>query len=132
MKKYIKHFITGGIGLLIALLVANSKDLFTQTEPVKIFHILTDAFTVPGVLFAGVGLVIVTVNGGSVDMLAYGMRSFFNFFKHKMERNTESFYDYRKRRESKKMAYWYLLIVGLIYLGIALIMYYFYSKNYIG
>ncbi len=131
MKKYYKYLITTIIGLLMALLIMVSKDIFNKTEPVEIFHILSDAFFVPGIMLTGFGLLVMASNGGTFDMLVYGTKLFFGLFKPVWEKNNESFFEYREKKRSKKKSYGYLIIVGVGFIIVTIIMYYFYYKFYI-
>ena len=54
MKKAKKYLITAGIGLAFVALIIWSKDIFSQTAAVDVFHILCDAFCVVGVVLTTV------------------------------------------------------------------------------
>ena len=128
MKAWVKYVIVLLIGFLMAYCVASSKNVFAQSEPVMIFHILSDSFIVPGVLLSGFGLLIFVSNEGAFDILTYGVRSFLGFFKKNPKREYETFYDYKVSRASKKLRFGTVLVCGLFFLLIAVIMYYIYSK----
>ena len=115
-------------GLLIVAAIVFAKDLFAQTNPQTIFHILTDAFFVAGVLITATGLLIFTSNEGSFDMLVYGVSSFVDIFRKTSQKKYETYFDYKESRQDKKVSFGYLLICGAIYLAIAFIMYYFYRR----
>ena len=86
------------------------------------FHIMCDAFFVPGVIFTGFGLLVVASNGGAFDMLAYGTMSLIAlFYRNPAKRKYPTFYDYRQSKEDKKTRYWHLLISGLIFIFISVI-----------
>ena len=55
MKKYI---ITAAAGLAFVVLFILGKGIFNQTTPSAVFHILCDAFFVPGVCITGFGLLV--------------------------------------------------------------------------
>ncbi len=128
MKTFLKYFITLLVGLLFALSIMFTKDLFSQTNPAKIFHILCDAFFVVGVVITGMGLLIFTSNEGAFDMMIYGVRSFFDLFRKNPSKKYPTFYDYRTSREDKKIKFGFMLTCGVFYIAVSLVMYYFYTR----
>ena len=128
MKRFGKYLITLAFGLAIAMIVLISKDVFSQTQAVKIFHILTDAFFVAGVVITSAGLLVFSSNEGTFDMLVYGVGSFFDMFRKVSKKKYETFYDYRVAHEEKKIKFGFICIVGLFLLAISGIMYLFYCK----
>ncbi len=128
MKNLMKYGITLLVGLGIAFLILLSKDLFAQTELVNVFHILSDAFFVVGVVITGLGLLVFSSNEGTFDMLIYGMDSFLDIFRRKSTKKYATFYDYRASRADKKIGFGFLLICGLIFLAIAAVMYLLYRQ----
>lgn len=128
MKTLKRILITLAIGLVFVLIIAVSKNVFNQTEPDVIFHILSDSFFAIGVVITGFGLLVVATNGGTFDMLVYGCRTFFSLFRRNSVRKYADFYEYRTAREKNKYNPAFLLIAGLIIVAIAIIMYLFYNK----
>lgn len=128
MKKYWKYLITFVVGLLMGLCVFLIKDAFSFAEKEKIIEVLIDATFVPGILMVCFGLLILSANEGTFDMLIYGTKQFFNMFRKKYHRKeAQSFYDYRKAKSENKNDFLYLIFVGIFYLllsGLFLIIYY--------
>ncbi|MDD6302451.1 MAG: DUF3899 domain-containing protein [Bacillales bacterium] len=122
MNKSLKYVITAFIGLSISFAFCLIDRIFTKTSLVDIFHILTNAFFVPGVLLACFGLLVISTNGGTFDMLAYGAIMFFSLFTRGVKRKYKTFYDYRLSKADRKIEFAYLLVVGVIMIGISLIM----------
>ena len=54
MKKIIKYIIIIALGLLTALYIAHTKEIFEQTDKKTIYHILHDSLVVPGVIISGI------------------------------------------------------------------------------
>lgn len=124
MKKYI---ITSSIGLVVAILIVLSKDIFSQSEATKVYHILCDAFFVPGVCITCFGLLVFTSNEGTFDMIVYGTKKFFSLFKKDMSNEKhKTFYEYRVAQHEKKFSFAYLLYVGLAFIVISLVFLIFY------
>ena len=98
MKKIIKYIIVIGIGLVIAFLIALSKDVFNVTDKKTIYHILSDSFMVPGVITAGMGLLIYVSDQGVFDGIVYGIMAFMNMFSPRNERKYNSLYEYKEKK----------------------------------
>ena len=124
MKKYL---ITTAVGLVFAALICFSKDIFAQTKPQTVFHILCDAFFVPGVCITCYGLLVFSSNEGTFDMLIYGTKKFFSLFKKDMSKEKhKTFYEYQQAQHEKKVSFAYLLYVGLAFIVVSLIFLSFY------
>lgn len=127
--KFLKNsLITLLVGLVIAGLIAWSKDVFSQPAIINVYHILSDSFFVSGVVITGVGLLVFSSNEGTFDMLVYGMRSFFDLFRRNSVKRYASFYDYRTSRQANKFSFAFMLFSGLILLAVAIVMYLLYRS----
>lgn len=128
MKALRKYVITLLIGFAAVALILWSKDLFSQTEPQMIFHILCDAFFAVGVVMSSVGLLIFSSNEGTFDMIVYGVSSFFDMFRKVSKKKYDTFYDYRVSRADKKLGFGFLLICGFFFLAVSFVMLYLYGQ----
>ena len=128
MKSITKFGITQFIGFSLVFLIACLKDIFSQTEAVKVFHILVDGFFAVGVVITSAGLLVFSSNEGTFDMLVYGVKTFMDCFRKERTMKYDTFYDYRVSREEKKLPYGFLLICGLIFLAVAFVMYFLYRQ----
>jgi len=127
MRKLIKYLIIIFIGLLTALYIATTKKIFEKTSLETIFHILSDAFFVPGVVITGMGLLIYCSNEGAFDGITYAMMAFINMFRSKSERKYHTYLEYKQRpRSATKVSF--ILISGLIILSISIIMFIIYKN----
>ena len=128
MKKYLRYYVTAGIGLIVAALIIFGKGAFSQKEIKETYKIIADGFFVPGILFVCFGLLIFSSNEGTFDMLAFGVKWLKNTFKKNMPR-MESFYDFKEARHEKSKSFGYICIVGLFFVAISALFAYFYMKN---
>lgn len=128
MKKVTKYLITLLVGLAIVFAIILSKDIFSQTQKVDIFHILCDASFVAGVLITCAGLLVFSSNEGTFDMLMYGLQSFADLFRKQKLRKYDTFYDYRESKSGKNVPFAFMLVCGLFYIAISLVMLYFYYQ----
>ena len=128
MRDLKKYLITLAVGFSLVALIVYGKDIFAQTEPQKIFHILTDAFFAAGTFITAAGLLVWSSNEGTFDMLVYGVKSFLDMFKKNPEKKYEDFFDYRQSRAENKFSFGYLIICGLFFLAVSFVMLYLYGR----
>jgi hypothetical protein len=120
MKKIIRYLITLGIGLAIILIIILSKRIFGMNDPKMVYKALTDAFFTAGVLIFGFGLLIVASNGGTFEMLTYGVQKMFDLFRRDLTNvKHKTFYDYHLAKQDSKLQFFYLIAVGLFYIGLS-------------
>ena len=117
-----KHAVCLGVGIAAAFLVAAARGLFSADVKAAVLLCLTDGCFVASVLFLGVGLLMFSADGGTFDMLAYGVKSVFSVFLPAQKRkNRESFYDYRQRKRAKKKPVAPFLVSGAALLLLSLL-----------
>lgn len=122
-RRWVKYVVTSAVLAVAVLLVAWSLGVFAENDPKELLRFLCDAFFVPGVLAVCFGLLVVASNGGTFDMLSYGVRSLFRLFKKDpLDRKYGGFYEYRKSRQKDKRSFWYLVIVGSAYVFVAVVL----------
>lgn len=130
MKTAKKYLITLLIGFLLVGAIILLRDIFSQTQPSAVFHILCDAFFATGTVVTAVGLLVFSANEGTFDMIVYGLKSFFNLFRKQSTLKHATFYDYRVAREGKKLKFGYIVFCGLFFLAVSAVMYLLY-RNYL-
>lgn len=122
------YLITTAVLLFFVLLM-----LFTVEKPYEketaadVVGSICNCFTVPGVLFAGVGGLTFVSSQGVFDGLGYAFSTFglhnIWFNRSKLEERPKNYYEY-KEKKNKKGRHWYpnLLFVGLgsLFIGVAL------------
>ena len=126
MRSFKKYLITAAVGLLMVGAIVWSKDLFAQTEPVTVFHILCDAFFASGIVIFAAGVLVFSSNEGTFDIFVYGVSSFVDMFPKKRMKKYNTFFDYRESREDLKLPFGFLLLTGAVFIAVSLVMLYFY------
>jgi len=122
MKKIFKYLITITIGLIMTLLILFSKGIFDTHNSKDVIHILSDAFIVPGVVITGIGLLVFATNEGVFDIIVYGVGQFIKMFSaNPTKRKYKDFNEYREVKRSTKISFGYIIIVGIVFLAVALI-----------
>lgn len=128
LKKLLPYAITTVIGIAFSLIIICVKQIWAQTDIQVVMQILSDAFFVPGVVLAGVGLIIVASHGGAFDMLGYAIRNLFELLRRDYKnRKYKDFYEYRQAKKGEKRSVAFMLIVGVAFIVISaifLIVYY--------
>lgn len=120
MKSIYKYLITLGIGLLVAFMIAAFDNIFYVRTANEAYLILIDAFFVPGILLVCFGGLVIASNGGTFDMIFFGVGKFFSLFKRDVQNvKYKTFRDYRMARDRNNDSYAFLLVAGLILVAIS-------------
>ena len=128
MKTFVKYLITLAFGFALSLYVMFMWDLFDKTNPADIFHILHNSFLFPGVMLAGLGLLVFVSNEGVFDIVIFGTRQFIGFFKKKKDERYADFYEYKEARAQKKLKFGSILVVGALYILASAVMLVLYKQ----
>jgi hypothetical protein len=119
-KSILKYVLTfaAGFGLVYAYIAP--RDLASQTL-IEQYHILCDAFTLPGLLMTCFGLMILMGNLGALDTLAYAVHFLLHTFIPLMGKG-KSYLDFMlDRREHRVHGYGFLFVVGLVLTAIGVV-----------
>ena len=126
-KKWIKRIIILVIDVILITLISISRyNTRLASDPINVFHAMSDGFFVTGFLNFGFGALIWISTTGFFDIFGYSAKSIFNFFLPRswMERMRMTpkgdFYEYKvKKREKRKEP---LLPIETLWLGGAMIL----------
>ena len=119
IKKYVASFGILGAATCLILLLRE----FSSADPAATKYLnLADAFTIPGVIILMVGVLIWVSTLGNFDMLTYGLSRAKNTFIPSPKAKDERFYDYKMRKEKKRIkGYSFLFVSGGVYMIPAII-----------
>ncbi len=126
----IAYSVCFGIELVFAAIIAYSKGVFSgELSSSGLFGALSDAFFVPGVLFAGFGVLLKVAEGGFFDGISFGLkRAVLSFIPGARIKKEENYAQYKERKEKNrrhaKMAS--VLISGIVFIVIAAVFLIFY------
>ena len=96
------------------------RDLASQTL-IEQYHILCDAFTLPGLLMASVGLMVLMGNLGALDTLAFAVHYLLHTFIPLLGKG-KSYIDFvLERREHRVHGYGFLFVVGLLLTAVGVV-----------
>ena len=128
LKKAVPYVVSAVVGMVVFTIIVCTQKIWNYDDGKQVLRILSDAFFVPGVILAGVGLLIFASNGGAFDMLSYAFIRFCDLFRRDVRnKKYKDFYEYREAKKDKKRGMAFMLIVGVIFIalaGIMLIAYY--------
>ena len=128
MKTFIKYLVTFCVGAILSAIVMYSKGLFAQTDAATIYHILSDSFIVAGVLLGGLGLLVFVSNEGVFDILVFGTKQFFGFFRKAKTQKFADFYEYKEAQAQKKLKFGSILVVGAFFIALSAVMLVLYKQ----
>lgn len=128
MRNVKKFWISFIVCSICTFLIAWARGIFVQAAPIHVFRILSDSFLVVGILAVCIALLLFVSNEGTFDMIVYGLRTFWSFFRKGMSRQFDTFYDYRVARQEKKIPFLFLLICGGIFFLMSVLMYMIYRE----
>ena len=131
-RQILRYGISAALLLAIAAAIAAWKNLFAAENAEAVFRILSDSFTVPGVVFAGIGGLSFVASKGGYDAFGY---TFYNFALHNLfptrhPKKYASLYDYKQEKNEKGRRWWpHLLWTGLGGLAVSLLFLILYFTN---
>ena len=107
-----------GLGMVYAYIAP--RDLASQTL-IEQYHILCDAFTLPGMFMTLLGLMILMGNLGALDALSYAVHYLLHTFIPLLGKG-KSYIDYvMERREHRLHGYGFLFVVGLLLTAVGVV-----------
>lgn len=122
LKVWIRYGVCTVVGLLIALLIALSRGVFSM-EPMERYRVLADAFTIPGVLMLCFGGLFFVSNAGAMNGIGYAMSHLFRaIVPGRNTREEETYLDYVERKREKRVhGYGFIVHTGLGFLAVSLV-----------
>lgn len=119
IKKYAISFAILGISTWFILALRE----FSASDAAAVKYLnLADSFTIPAVIILMVGVLVWISTTGSFDMFSYGLSRAKESFVPSVRYKDEKFYDYKMRKEKKRIkGYSFLFVSGGIYMIPAII-----------
>ena len=132
-KNWIKYAVTTAIGLLIAFMVLQAKDLWTTDDVKERVEIFCDALFVSGILITGFGGLLFCSSKGAFDGISYLFHIFLvghNWSKTKF-RERQTYGEYVEEKNAKRenrINTNFVLIVGAVFLLTSIVLLIVYSN----
>ena len=116
----IKYAVALGIGAGFVFTFMWLNDYSLVTEQIEKYRLLTDAFSIPGVIFIMVGCLVFVSTDGFFDMITFGLSKAKNMLIPFSKKSDETFYDYKQRKAKNRLTgYSFLFFTGLVFLMVA-------------
>ena len=123
----IKYTVAVVVGLLMSLFILWIKNFWTTEELVEKYKILSDAFTVPGVLYIMFGCLLALTNEGSLDAIGFMLKRCVQMLNPFSKKEFQKYSDYVAGRK-KVTGFAFLFYVGSAILAVGIVfMVLFYS-----
>jgi len=136
-KTVIKYALTILICGAVTAFYILSKDIGSQTLAEK-YRILADGFTIPGLLAASFGLMMVIADTGTLDGVAFGVMQAIRMltFQLATQKKGTRYGEFKEAREEVRRlrrerggSFWFLVITGGTFIAVALIFVWLFSKT---
>lgn len=123
IKTYKRYFITIAVGLVMAAIMCFSRGILSA-EGTMVYHLLSDAFAVPGMFILAAGILVMVSNEGLFNGISYSTQAIKKALTNRREpKMEESFYEYNLRKSGmEKVRFGHLLIVGAVFIVISVIL----------
>ena len=119
--KYLTSFLAGG-GLFCLYLFTRE---FPAAEAADNYRMLSDAATIPGLLFTMFGALVWASSLGAMDGFSYGLSHLFRSLvpgaRGEKEETYAEYVTRRREKYGKAKGYGFLLVTGLAFLAIAVV-----------
>ncbi|MCQ2793636.1 MAG: DUF3899 domain-containing protein [Bacilli bacterium] len=106
MNKYLVGLIKYSCSFIVAtgifFLCVCLRNLFSQNNLKEIYRILADGFTIPCIVFLGVGLLLILSNFGALRGIGYAMKHLAVMLIPFMKKKHETYADYCERKKPLK------------------------------
>ena len=116
---WLKYLIATAVLLIIAVLFSWIRGVFRETNRKVIFQKLSDAFFVTGFVAVFQILRAIIIKGGFLDKLAELWGKFVRLLRRdKVDRKYRNFANYRKALRDRQPSLWYLILLGILFMGL--------------
>ena len=115
-----RYLITVAVGLSFVYSYIAPRDLANQTL-IEQYHILCDAFTLPGLFMMLIGLMLLMGNLGALDAISFAFHYLFHTFLPLTGESMTYLEFVEDRREHRIHGYSFLFVVGAVFTAIAVV-----------
>ncbi len=133
-KIILQYSITAVCASIFTLSILWLRNFWTETDLAQKYRILSDAFTVPGVILIMVSLLIWVSSEGFFDGITYALKQVSGMFIPSVGRKYKhvKYHEYKAEKKEKRLhGYWFLLFVGLVFVAIAVVFLILFNSVYV-
>ena len=116
----LRYLVTVAVGLSLVFSYIAPRDLVNQTLTEQ-YHILCDAFTLPGLFMMLIGLMLLMGNLGALDAISFAFHYLFHTFLPFTGESMTYLEFVEDRREHRIHGYGFLFVVGAVFTAIAVV-----------
>ena len=109
-----KYFITILVGIVMVILIAITRGIFSVENNKEILFILSDACAIPGIFILAAGILVMVSNEGLFNGITYGFKSLAKALKKNPdERRMEEYHEYYRKKTENKISFGHLILTGV-------------------
>ncbi len=123
----IRYLVAIFVGLALVYGYIAPRDLMDQTR-MEQYHILCDAFTLPGIFMVMIGLMLLMGNLGALDAISFAFHYLFHTFLPLTGESMTYLEFVEDRREHRIHGFGFLFVVGIVFTAIAVLFLYLYMS----
>lgn len=124
MNNKVATLLKYSIGFILAtslfFLTIGIRDIYNVTDKQEIYRFLSDGFTIPGVLFICLGLLVWFSNLGSLSGIGYALKHLFSMLIPVGKKKHETYAQYVEARKEVS-GYAFLFIIGGVFLALGIV-----------
>ena len=113
VKIIIKYAIASIIAVCFVLLNLSLRDFFKETELKEKYRMLADSFTIPGLIYVLLGLLIMLTNKGSLDALGYMVKRAVKMLVPMSKKDNMTYAEYKETKKGIH-GYGFLFYIGAV------------------
>lgn len=120
VKIIIKYAIASIIAVCFVLLNLSLRDFFKETELKEKYRMLADSFTIPGLIYVLLGLLIMLTNKGSLDALGYMVRRAVKMLVPMSKKDNMTYAEYKETKKGIH-GYGFLFYIGAVVTAVGIV-----------
>ncbi|MFA5485501.1 MAG: DUF3899 domain-containing protein [Bacilli bacterium] len=124
MNKTVAAILKYVVGFLIAagifFLAIGMRNIYTETDIRQIYRFLADGFSIPGMLYLGLGFLIWFANLGTFHGIGYSLRHLFMMLLPFVRKKHQTYADYVEAQKTVS-GYAFLFIIGGVFFATGIV-----------
>lgn len=120
VKIIIKYAIVSIIAVCFVLLNLSLRDFFKETELKEKYRMLADSFTIPGLIYVLLGLLIMLTNKGSLDALGYMVKRAVKMLVPMSKKDNMTYAEYKETKKGIH-GYGFLFYIGAVVTAVGIV-----------
>ena len=106
--------------MLFALFYLSLRDFIKETELKEKYRMLADSFTIPGLIYVLLGLLIMLTNKGSLDALGYMVKRAVKMLVPMSKKDNMTYAEYKETKKGIH-GYGFLFYIGAVVTAVGIV-----------